>query len=266
MKYIFPFLFLLVFIPACASAPSESVIQTAIAQTQAAVPPVTLTPAPTTEPTPAPSPCISEATHAQLSDILARFDDAVTLADSTPRIQLAEVIAEMQAIRREAGSLEVSECLGAIYPTLVTSMDAIIEGFTAFMAQKDYLDGLAQGFTTRAEFDTAYNRLRVQDGLSLGTLEPAPLEALAIAPEPDRILTVITLTNMAAYPLKYVSGAVVHRNADGTSTSLESVFYLTLDPGETVTVEFSRTKPMIDQGITYEGITVEISEMYLETE
>lgn len=262
MKYIFPFLILLIFIPACASAPSESVIQTAIAQTQAAVPPVTLTP----EPTPTPAPCISEVTHTQLSDILARFDDAVTLADSTPRIQLADVIAEMQAIRREAGSLEVSACLGVIYPTLITSMDALIEGFTAFMAQADYLDGMAQGFTTRAEFDTAYHRLRVEDGLMLGTLQPAPPEALTITTTPDRTLSVITLTNMAAHPLRYVSGAVVHRNADGTSTSLEPVFYLTLAPGETVTVEFSRTKPMIDQGITYEGITVEISEMYLEIE
>ena len=257
MKTLLPLLVCL-FLVACAPAtPDAALVETAIAQTQAAAP--TVTPAPTATP----APCLDQPTRTQLDALLARYDDAYTLAENTPRMQLAAIIADLQAVQRDAAALAVPACLAG-YPALLDAMEAALTGFTAFLVDEPFEAAMAASVTSRAAFEVDYRRVSIEDGLLLGTLTPAPADALTITTQPDRVLTVVTLTNTTANPLVYLLGQLVHRNADGTTTTLAPFTFSSLAPGESTTVEFSRTQAQIDAGITYEGITVEITEMYAQ--
>jgi len=72
----------------------------------------------------------------RLNDLVERWGDAVKLAMSTERTALASQVEQLQAIRREARDIEVPECLDNGKSSLVTSMDAHIEGYLAFMRQE----------------------------------------------------------------------------------------------------------------------------------
>lgn len=87
-------------------------------------------------PAPTPDPC-SPAEVQQyvdaIDDVGRRFDDAVSLADSTPRMSLAPMIESMQAIRRDAEDLEVPECAESVRFALVLYMDRTINAFISFL-------------------------------------------------------------------------------------------------------------------------------------
>lgn len=70
-----------------------------------------------------------------LSPYLAEWDDAVNLANSTPRMSLASQIESLQSIRREISGLEIQSCLIEVHDLLIKSLDFQIEGFISFLGQ-----------------------------------------------------------------------------------------------------------------------------------
>lgn len=69
----------------------------------------------------------------KVDDLVVRWIDALRVAGTTARIQLAVPVSSMQAIRREAEGLTVPPCLDTGKVELLKSMDASIEGFLTFM-------------------------------------------------------------------------------------------------------------------------------------
>lgn len=72
----------------------------------------------------------------QIEPLARRWDDANKLANQTPRNQLAGQIANLQAIRRDVQDLKPPECSKAAQTALVGTMDATIQGYVDFLAQK----------------------------------------------------------------------------------------------------------------------------------
>jgi len=64
------------------------------------------------------------------------WDDANTLAGSTPRASLPPQIDKLQALRRQTKALEAPECAFLVKQRLIDSMDNTINGYIAFLAQK----------------------------------------------------------------------------------------------------------------------------------
>lgn len=83
--------------------------------------------------------CPEEETAAgieSINDLAGDWDDAFTLANSTPRIQLSNRIADLQSVQSEVDDLEVPECLIPTRYYLSRFMDTSIDGFIAFMEQE----------------------------------------------------------------------------------------------------------------------------------
>ncbi|MDD2670111.1 hypothetical protein [Zoogloea sp.] len=62
-----------------------------------------------------------------------RFNDAMQLAASTPRINLAGPVQQMQQIARETAAIKVDGCLELPYLQLLSGMEDAVQGFLAFM-------------------------------------------------------------------------------------------------------------------------------------
>lgn len=110
------------------------------------------TPAP---PTPTPDPCFGALPNFfdRIEPMAREWDDANKLAGQTSRISLAPQIAALQRLRRQAQDLAVPDCATAAKNHLVDSMDLTIEGYLAFMGQKD-------DATVSLEFKMANNALQ----------------------------------------------------------------------------------------------------------
>lgn len=71
----------------------------------------------------------------KLNDIMRRWIDISTVANRTSRITLSPVVKDMQALRREADSLIVTQCLTAAKTNLLIGMDSEISAYLEFMAK-----------------------------------------------------------------------------------------------------------------------------------
>jgi hypothetical protein len=78
----------------------------------------------------------SQEFFTQIDPLARRWDDANQLAGQTPRMQLAGQIANLQAVRREVQDLKPPECSKPAQDALVGTMDATIQGYIDFLAQK----------------------------------------------------------------------------------------------------------------------------------
>jgi hypothetical protein len=113
------------------------------AQVAAPRTPVPTAPAAVSQPTPAaPSPCNAGERRILLSRIqeTQTWTDTVQLADATPRIGLAPVIAKLQDLRRQA-QVQRSDwppCAAHAYDLWLQAMDAEIASRLAFSAQQPY--------------------------------------------------------------------------------------------------------------------------------
>lgn len=156
----FSIIMLVVLLVSCGqSEPSESVIQTAIAQTAAAVTPdPTATPAPTAtstpqptntpEPTATPTPdpvalCADEvAAYLDTTEALNQeWNDALIVADSTARISLSGPVSKLQEIRREILAIDFPGCAAPAGFYLEAHYDLVIDSFLNFMTDTDYDPG-----------------------------------------------------------------------------------------------------------------------------
>lgn len=90
---------------------------------------------------------------AAMDALVARWQDALRVADSTARVSLAGPVAELQKIRRDAAPLTVPPCLDSGKAALLSAMDLSVNGFITFMQNKydagsaiaqPYFDGAAQ--------------------------------------------------------------------------------------------------------------------------
>ena len=70
-------------------------------------------------------------------EILRKFTDTYALASSTSRIALSPIVGEMQALKREMDALEPTDCGKLTKLHLVDAMNTIIDGFLAFMQEKE---------------------------------------------------------------------------------------------------------------------------------
>jgi len=128
---------------ACSSAPSTSAIQTAIAQTQtpAAVKPI-LTPSTSPSPAPTPKPKVScpdsevKTYLKELDLLLEEFDDTTKVAESTSRIGLAPVMANMQSQKRSIRRLVAPDCAKYLTDLVVVAVETHIDAFLSFMSQQ----------------------------------------------------------------------------------------------------------------------------------
>ncbi|MEP7136594.1 MAG: hypothetical protein ABI904_16830 [Chloroflexota bacterium] len=97
-----------------------------------------------------PDPCSSENIQAEVQKVhkfMREFDDASSLAASRPREQLADAIASLQTIRRDAEDQPIPACLGNLKTYQISHMNAVINTLIAFMGgtdQKNVDQGISQ--------------------------------------------------------------------------------------------------------------------------
>lgn len=84
-------------------------------------------------------------------DVMARWDDAVTIATNTARMSLSTPISNLQAIKRDAAALTVPPCLAAGKAELLKGMELMLEGYLEFMANT----GKVGGVIAASKFDQA---------------------------------------------------------------------------------------------------------------
>jgi hypothetical protein len=81
--------------------------------------------------------------------LISRWTDAVNLAKSTSRTDLAPQIQSMQAIKQDASDMKVATCVYTAHNLLISSMDSEIQGFIAFIGQQP--DSVVSGYQTASQ-------------------------------------------------------------------------------------------------------------------
>ena len=85
-------------------------------------------------------PCAPENIKDSVQEVhkfMREFDDASTLAASRPREELADSIANLQRIRRDAEDQSTPGCLGTLKTYEVSHMNSVINTLIAFMGGAD---------------------------------------------------------------------------------------------------------------------------------
>lgn len=167
MKVIASLLLIAVLLAAC--APSQSAVQTAIAQTAAAAPTstpqptATSTPEPTETPTPAPTtdPCYAsfETYYLRAFPIYTRWTDTYKIAIATSRIALGPQISAMQSARHELESLYVPQCAKKDHANMLDAFDRTEKGMLSFMSGYDLPPSVEAGFRQSYFAAEAWNDL-----------------------------------------------------------------------------------------------------------
>lgn len=257
-----PFLVVPIFIIvcACASAPSEAAVQTAIAQTAGAEDAQASFPEPTE--TAKPPLCLTEENLAPLEDVEVRFEDAATLADNTPRIQLANVIASMQEIRRDTLDLELAACLSDAQSILVQYMDKIIEGFTNFLAQKAYSASFDAAKVLLQNYQDAFLHLEINDAYISGEVKPvsaAEADVSYILLSEDGHTAEIEIANQGI-ALMFVTFELSYEWPDETVEIFDQIFVYSLAQGETTTIRYTLTSEQYRRAPNLERLMVSVVE------
>ena len=87
-----------------------------------------------------PDPCAPQNIEAEVQKVhkyMREFDDASSLAASRPREQLADAIADLQQIRRDAEDQPIPPCLGNLKTYQISHMNSVINTLIAFMGGSD---------------------------------------------------------------------------------------------------------------------------------
>ena len=78
----------------------------------------------------------------QFDDIVVRFEDAGRVAGGTSRIALAQPVAALQALHREAAQLTTPPCLATGRDDLTDAMKEMVDAYIAFMQNRDKLGAI----------------------------------------------------------------------------------------------------------------------------
>ena len=133
-----------------------------------------------------PDPCASGNIEAEVEKVhkyMREFDDASSLAASRPREQLADAIADLQRIRRDAEDQSIPPCLGNLKTYQISHMNSVINTLIAFMggSKQELVD---QGIALARQQHDQY------------TIELARLLGLTI--EPATAVPLMTATSIPA--------------------------------------------------------------------
>lgn len=163
-----------ILLPACGTATPEAqyIVVTA---TSPAVAVVTNTP----------DPCAPENIEAEVQLVhkyMREYDDASSLAASRPREQLADAIAELQTIRRNAEDQRTPACLVDLKTYQISHMNSVINTLIAFMGGSDQ-QAVDQGI---AQARDQHDRYTVELARVLGlTVEPATTISTPVTDTPS---------------------------------------------------------------------------------
>lgn len=83
-------------------------------------------------------PCKKKEFWVKWDALIGKWDDAVTLAEQTPRMAVADRIESLQAIRRELTAFEVPSCADGAKAHLAKHMTGVIDGFLLFLGKEEY--------------------------------------------------------------------------------------------------------------------------------
>lgn len=127
--------------------------------------------------------CVDSAQtySADMKPIVQEWDDAIKLAGQTGRGQLANQVASLQTIKRKADAVTVPDCAAIAHEYLVSSMNASIDGFLAFLGQKD--EALVTVFFTAAT--TTMRSYNEELALATSDDRPQPTVVVTISDIPD---------------------------------------------------------------------------------
>jgi hypothetical protein len=110
------------------------------------------------------------------------FDDASTLAASRPREQLADSIANLQRIRRDAEDQVTPTCLATLKTYQVSHMNSVINTLVAFMGGADQ-ESVDQGISlARQQHDRYTIELARVLGVTMVPADPEPAPTLTPTP------------------------------------------------------------------------------------
>jgi len=124
-----------------------------------------------------PDPCAPENLEAEVNKVhksMREFDDASSLAASRPPEQLAEAIAELQQIRRDAEDQFTPICLGDLRTYQVAHMNTVINTLIAFMGGQEQ-EVVNQGIALAREQHDQYT-------LELARILGLTIEAATVIP------------------------------------------------------------------------------------
>jgi hypothetical protein len=254
MKNIIYSLILVTIITAC--SPSESAVQTALSQTQAAA----VTPTPTYQP------CLTESVRADITTLIQQFQNIEEIASSTPRISLSPVILDLNDIRNNANVLILPECASSLKPLIVSYMDSIIAAYSAFQAQNStshYLNAADDYFW---QYIRAFDDIEKSDFLHAGTIQPADKSLFVFSRNVvDNDNVIITISHSAQVTYHYITGSIQSDKPDGTSLTLSSFYFSSLDPGETVEIPYERTRNDLVNNVDVSKVYIVIDSVYVIT-
>lgn len=177
-RHIFAILTLTVaiFVTACGG---NSNTPTADIPTEAST--VTVIPADTNTP----DPCAPDNLEAEVQGVhkyMREFDDASALAASRPRDQLADSIASLQKIRRDAEDQLTPACLVGLKTYQISHMNSVINTLIAFMGGSDQVT-VDQGIAQARQLHDQYT---IELALVLGlTVVPAAISPVLITQTPS---------------------------------------------------------------------------------
>jgi hypothetical protein len=170
----------------------ESDLEVTPTATRTKIPTKTATPLPTftptataTEiiPTSTPDPCADENIEGEVAKVhkfMREFDDASVLAANMPREQLADAIAGLQKLRRDAEEQLVPQCLVVLKTYQIAHMNTVINTLIAFLGNSDQAI-IDQGIALARQQHDQY------------TLELARVLGLTIIPESDLLTPTATV-------------------------------------------------------------------------
>lgn len=84
------------------------------------------------------SACSKDKGVEKLNSLESRWDDSISLAGSTARIQLAVPVSNLQELKNELNSTEVSDCLAPAKDKFSKYMDNQIQLFLGFMQDTNF--------------------------------------------------------------------------------------------------------------------------------
>lgn len=134
-------------------------------------------------PTTASTTCAQQAAAfiAQIEPLQREWDDASTLANTTPRASLSGQIDKLQAIRRKTEDLQAPDCAAAAKQPLVTAMDATVRGYIAFLGQKPDSEVNPLFVLAKDQTDTFKQAIQaLKAGNTAPTHEPALTDGLGV--------------------------------------------------------------------------------------
>jgi hypothetical protein len=130
-----------------------------------------------------PDPCAPENIEAsvqQVHKLMREFDDASSLAASRPREELADSIANLQRIRRDAEDQSTPACLTTLKSYQVAHMNSVINTLIAFMGGADQ-KSVDQGIAVARQQHDQYT---IELARVLGITMVAATPAVTLTPTP----------------------------------------------------------------------------------